>query len=681
MKHSSFLLVMNFLLFGTNSCSAPHFAGKETKTLSWNQSQQDVQVDEFIKNTCAEIESFALTADLKLTDDIQKMLNLSEFLQEKFPYLSEKKLSDKDFTVPTALCLHNISKIILQKLDQYPETALENQKKLIAKLLTLTSVNASKLNLYARKVFNAIPLSELLQDAALRDAFSALHMDSSLEEIANWLKGQDVEKIDQAALLKLGLFASNSHINDVHNPYSFLEKYSSFVISQSNAAQQHLMLQLVSNHLLTNGVIFSSRGKETQEKLLLRVLQSLQKKLSKLEKESPEYDTTLQYIAEYNKILEEIRAIPYSLGTMYAKLAESLREKGMTNADFRVNEAKESSRILLEKGYPHKGLLLQEGDIWLVVSQNGPGDLFSNLAALPDFVTHSGVIASDWEDGMRYYFRAEISDGPTVSAIDTSFHTVFVRPTFPVAPGATTQALQNLARYPKVLFDVGFQEGLFDKKGNVSVYCSEFVHFLFQNKFQPDLGPFPSPFDGTRTRLHITNPVTYRNGMRLGFPVGAQVFIPDTFLYSPSTQILGAFLTETVPISKTNDDLELFIAEMRGKFNDEFAQLFHAKDMKEVSYWEKRSLDVYLIGRELSEWFPFLGKKLPQAGMNSLNLPDGEAKYHMLNFFRVYAAFNTSLENIGRQDANGAFGAEWKELYLQRYQETIVPLMHALFQD
>ena len=138
MKHSSFLLVMNFLLFGTNSCSAPHFAGKETKTLSWNQSQQDVQVDAFIKNTCAEIESFALTADLKSTDDIQKMLNLSEFLQEKFPYLSEKNLSDKDFAVPTALCLHNISKIILQKLDQYPETALENQKKFIAKLLTLT---------------------------------------------------------------------------------------------------------------------------------------------------------------------------------------------------------------------------------------------------------------------------------------------------------------------------------------------------------------------------------------------------------------------------------------------------------------------------------------------------------------------------------------------------------------
>src|SRR5690606_11232878 len=119
-----------------------------------------------------------------------------------------------------------------------------------------------------------------------------------------------------------------------------------------------------------------------------------------------------------------------------------------------------------------------------------------------------------------------------------------------------------------VLYDARYMEGVEDEDGRISLYCTEFIHFIFLNGFDVKAPPAISPFDGVKLDYTSDNSVVEQNIRRLGMWREQNYFVPDSLLYSPGLDFVGANF-RFQPRSPSETELSRLRQKLRGRFNSE----------------------------------------------------------------------------------------------------------------
>lgn len=618
---------------------------------------------------------------LENTELLQAKRRALVLLQESLAGLPGRALKDSQIILEAGACLQETNQRLLAILDASPEKRFQENKRPIAGILAEFHTTIAQMNTHAHAIFSVLSVDEILNDDILFAHFQRFHSTFSLAQIADFL--------DRAALnerLSERILTLSTHISTLplthSNPYPSLKRMAESLANQKDGAKQGLLARVIATDILKNGFSFSLKGKAKILRDFANSISYLKKHLQTLPKNSDLAKSTRQSIANLETERKDILNLDFGLNKAFAQLAQEAEALGVEGAASLIAKAAQDANSTFASTFADRGLKLQEGDAWLLVSQNGAGDLFSTIAQVADFVTHSGIVASDVESGFRYFYRAEVGEGLIeLPLAGNQQDMIFVRPTFPVQPGLSATALAALSKNKTILFDLTFRDGMFDDQGRVSLYCAEFIHFFFKKHFDQAGPDFTSPFDTVETHLEAPGPFAVRNAGKLGYDLNGRFYIPDSLLYANNLTNISAMYTETQSSAGIGSEVDAFKESMRGVFNDSLAKYFRERDFAPVTFAEQMTIDALLAARALSIWIPALQKLIPDALglLDGVSLPKGPQKYVTLKFYQLYGTFEGSLAGLRSTTADGTPLPDWKERYLTTYNTTVKTKLEGLF--
>lgn len=314
-----------------------------------------------------------------------------------------------------------------------------------------------------------------------------------------------------------------------------------------------------------------------------------------------------------------------------------------------------------------EGVALKEGDILVEYDGDGWSDIFYSLIGLNSLFGHSRVIASGLWGPVKTYFIAEALDGFNVSAIDSLSSHIVLRFSKQDLNGKTFSAIQKLQNRG-VIFDLLFNSQMFDSKNSrYSLYCSEFIHYLFKNGFDSH-GPVGiSPFDFVEFKANFSNPLFVSNMASLGINPRETFFVPDQLFLNPATEIvgLGSFQKE----GGTHPSRARLHEELDNRFNEEFGKAFGTRRLKPIGLFEKAQLAIKL---QAARFF------------SSINPDDidgfaTDAKYYFMKMILISDKFMAVDFNEGSNLQGPVTKTEYSQV-LQKYNEDVTPLINDMFE-
>jgi hypothetical protein len=436
-------------------------------------------------------------------------------------------------------------------------------------------------------------------------------------------------------------------------------------------------IQLTASNMAKNAFIYSTRERRSQIASYEKAIKSLEEEQKKCKRTKPcKHDQDIDAMRQTIQILKTTPSGPLAAFTAFRK---ALVDAEILNAEELVNTAMNVAKGTFATEIRTSSLTLREGDIWTQLSQGGAGDFFMQVSQNGTFATHSGAVVREFEDGFPIWFTVEMGGGVRFSPISTEDDRVFWRPSFATEPGFTAEALKNLDALGEVEFDVHFTPGLFDSHGKPSLYCSELVHYLFKNRFNPKGHEYTSPFDGMRSTLTHLTTTAQKNMRLLGHNPTDDKFAPESFHYSPHINFVGFKQTDSwIP----SDDFIDYMNSIGKRLNADIASLISTKTLAPVPFIFQREVDAALLVGNFSYYILPL---LPQPKADALRsalwlrniLPDGMAKYYFARTAIQYQKAQSVLQP--QRDSSGNLPPNWKETIELKYKNEVIPAIKSLF--
>ena len=582
--------------------------------------------------------------------------------------------------VEFSACILNFNSNFMVLLNsEKPQMHAQNAN-IIAGVLKASTALVSRMRPVGESFYGQQDILNIACDENLLAGFLKSHATVFLNR---WL---DAASQGPAQGCQAGLMAMVSSIEDVflkaENPYSSLKRFAENVAKIKKPENQKLVLKALVQHMIRHGFLFSGKGQTYLISAIDAQIRNNREFLNSLIPGSPEAQGVQVALAALTSKRANLSQVTFRLSLLEPRFSSALKALDVKFDNLELSNIFQDAWGNQSNQFETFGMRLRQGDLWLLVSEDGPGELFSSLAQVPDFVTHSGVLIKDYEDSFAFYYTAEMNNGLQLRPLDTDRSTrVFMRPQFYFEDGMPLKAIQKLAQFSKVYFDSRFEDGLLDSTGKVSLYCAEFIYHLYNDGFGAFKGPSQTPFDFTDLSLHFTNPLTLQNGAAIGFNLAGRFFIPDRLLDAP--QLRPIDVLPSVPSwVRTQGPVDEFKKKMKLQFNNDLASLFHVKKLKDVSFVEQRKIDFVLWAQGLRGLgIKTLGRKdIPDlAELEDVNLPQHDAKYRFLKFYQVYAQAHNLINNTSSTDNVGNPIENWDALALRKYNAEIIPALRVLF--
>lgn len=210
-------------------------------------------------------------------------------------------------------------------------------------------------------------------------------------------------------------------------------------------------------------------------------------------------------------------------------LSEKLAERGFGIASQNVFVNLEWLMASGRRGVLWMGLGLREGDVLLAVESNGFGGMFHSMIGLKNLIGHALLVSSYEEDGIEFPLRTDLNFTLAYNSLWSLNQPVMVvRPSFAIERVFTKRALDNLAGQT-VYFDQKFEMGERNRNGQISLYCTEYVHLVFKTGFSGRESGL-SPYDFTTNQLAKIPAKLEENMSRAGVRLRDGYLAPDNLL-------------------------------------------------------------------------------------------------------------------------------------------------------
>ena len=523
-------------------------------------------------------------------------------------------------------------------------------------------------------------LSLVLSDPATRQSLERENGMLLIQDFHTFLSFANASELNTDNLLKLSDFVQT--LPEITGSFSFdgldmFLKKQSFEMPRENQA---LYAKVLLRVLARFGVIFSERGRNSQIQEFKDNVAELQEKLKA--KDLPELDKrALQdRVSELEFEIQQLQTLRYRVADLVPAIERAWKRsstpppEGFLRAELKTLSQEFASSL------PFASVQLKDGDVWAQTSLQGVGNLLVDMVEAPSAFTHSGFIAKELDaGGFPIYFRAEISSEPKYSRLDLSHHVV-LRTGIPVPADFTEVALRNLKRLKSVSFDLLFKPGFVDKQNRALLYCSELIHYLYKNQFLPNGPQGPSPFDLADNRLPWSTKQLRENAEILGYDPEADYFLPDGLLYTPSTQIVGAFSHLELGDASTNPGGYLLM-EANSRLTQQISAWMKVRQLKKANFVDRTLIQLGLGAYGIFGGLPFVQGLLPVEIKRVLKEMDTSGK-DTATLLKVVLATQKQLTNVKTlAESVDASNPEERKRVLDSLETTVYPELNKLFEN
>jgi hypothetical protein len=444
----------------------------------------------------------------------------------------------------------------------------------------------------------ALSLDELLLNEKSQELLRSQNAKLQLLDFHTFFTFASVEMVTQnlPKILELSRYVQDLPELDLNFPFesltNFLSVHGFDMPNENQKAYAKVLLEVLTRF----GVVFSERGRLSQIAEFADKINELSEALRTKGLTDQEKRAISLRIQELKSQTQKLSILRYQIQNILSPIKKAWESSQTTSALDELEAMFDKKRSDLNFGLTFGSVTLNEGDIWIQTSEQGVGNLLVDMIEAPSAFTHSGYIAREEDlSGFPYYFRAEVSAEPKYSNLDLSHHAVF-RITTPVSLGFTSRSLHNLTKLKSVSFDLLFKPGFVDDNNQALLYCSEFIHYLFKNRYLPRGISYTSPFDGADNKLPWSSATLKQNAKILGYDTEADYYLPDGLLYSQNTQFIGAFNSLTLG-DEVSNPRGFLLAEVNAELSKKINILLREKILKKASL-----TDAILVQFGLGVW-------------------------------------------------------------------------------
>lgn len=529
-------------------------------------------------------------------------------------------------------------------------------------------------------VFSVLPLKEIFANKSLLNSFRRANIRLTLAEVVTHIKNSSVEEVKENLVL-LGAHLSEQFSNS--DPYSDLELYVKSYNDITDVEKRNLFLKITAMHIIKNGFKFTEKGRNAAILNIELLINQINLTIGQYKRNSPQRKELKEQLKKHNQEIKILKSKNFELMGAFDVFKEGLLRSNEDKAEVLVDEAINYAKELYQKEYIDRGLTLKEADVFLAINRSGPAAFFNSLIFKPTFVTHMGIIAAGEESSIKYYFIADVREIMTErNILDTFEDSVILRPNYPLVKGITSKALKNFHKYKKRKYDTLFTEEILNKKGELTVYCGEFVHYVFKNLFDVKGETFPSPYDSVNSKLDGLTDIALSNSSRLGYDFKINYFTPDALFYSTHLNYHQAYFASLSPLPHTPEGkLYDFKRNMHALTSIKLQDKFRNVHVRKMSWNSRMKLRTYLTAKFFRTRMPISKHVLPAAVdlLVLLDLPPGEKALYFLQLFELYLSFEKTLVKLQVYDQNGSYIADWKEKYMDHYESKFIVQMNNVF--
>ncbi|MBF0440331.1 MAG: hypothetical protein HQK54_00340 [Oligoflexales bacterium] len=447
--------------------------------------------------------------------------------------------------------------------------------------------------------------------------------------------------------------------------------------SQPDHESRLILAKLVCSRFLKGGFYHTEFYREHKIKFLQSEIKRFEfKPLDRL-KGFPGQKKVRAYLKSLKEELANLGSGPFSISSQFASLQEEMTIPDKAEL---IAEAKSYAIEKFRISHPNFAFEHQNGDIYLNVTEYGFGHLYARLGNFPDFMTHSGLILKGEDEGLPYYFVAEFAEkGFNVGGMDTNTlkRRVFLRPKFQIPEDFGLPLISNLEAMGKSHFDVNIVEGIFDDKGEVSLYCAEFIHYAFKNQFIMNRNS-TSPLDYVDNKPSGTD-ISLSNARRMGLDTSQNFYAPDSFFYSPMISFIG-LAYNTVEDETDNLTQKNFFAKKAFTFNEQVIDHFFKYRFNKLSLKDRIKAKLF----EIPEHYKFLQLFLRRVNYDRFGfkryfpLPKGDSGVYFIKFAQLPLAFESLLEEVSVKK-DGTPNPVWQSDFEKKYRKKVAPLFRKVF--
>lgn len=531
-------------------------------------------------------------------------------------------------------------------------------------------------NTLVAQYLNGHTLSKIFTIPRLRASWQRQRTAISEAQLAEYLSTASRARLSRDEQLIIAHFTPNIA---AENPYATLHTLANLIATTPNIAARQVAAKAVAAALVRNGFKFSERGRKNAVRNSLIRSRTLAHE-ARVTSDSSKRKSALAAQKKLLHTIQWLKSQRFSLAHAFDNLQSLLNISEVDTPHKLIEDAKSFARSLFADEFVDRGMRLREGDFFLLINSNGPGVFFNNIANVANFGSHAGLIAADINSGFPYYFIAEVEDRFIERNItDTMNDVVIMRPRFPVRRGFTAEGLRNFHALGPMLFDTVMRDGMVNSRGRLTVYCSEFVNFMYKTNFVVDGPTRRSPFDGTNNTIPTINELQTENAWKIGYDFTSPFYIPESLLYGTMSKVVTIYTPTLRPLPNSSAGrIANLQDELHYAFGHRFAELMPNYSIREASAAQKQKYRLYGVARRAAQLFPALQARYPTTfGMLArLELPSIEQRPYFLHIFEMYTAFDAQLNSLSTEEANidTTIGE-----FRQHFVDTILPQVDAMF--
>ncbi len=275
-------------------------------------------------------------------------------------------------------------------LDTHPESSLVSSKFLLRDIISPLVAASGQMKKPVVDHLAAISLAELLKNPELVISMATLHPKLSITSFEQFAASvsSDWQQGPLASLVEYALPELDSLYSRA--PSMPMSNLGPRLAAISSEWGRRFLAEVYVSAIFRHGFFFSKKGKERLIDDSNRVIEALERNLRGARDDKTRLE--LQEEIRWTEArLAFVSAADFSIAGDLAGLVSSAEASGITDARMMFQPIIERYVERFSSEYQGYGYRFREGDVFAHISSGGFGDLFMNLAQLPDFITHSGV--------------------------------------------------------------------------------------------------------------------------------------------------------------------------------------------------------------------------------------------------------------------------------------------------
>ena len=246
---------------------------------------------------------------------------------------------------------------------------------------------------------------------------------------------------------------------------------------------------------------------------------------------------------------------------------------------------------------------------------------------------------------------------------------VYLKNLVPLEDDFAFKVLEGFEKLGPVHFDSLFHEGILDEHGNGELYCSEFIHYAFKNRLDPNSESlYESPYDSINTKVIVDSKSAKTNFMKMGVGFDGNFFIPDTLIYSKKMKYMGHYFnSEWGGYTKPN---ALWVAGANKEFFKLVKHAFFTRDFKNKNIKDWIKFQLYRNKTKVNKASSKLGKGPLITSREYID------NYYIFKFAELANLYSNALMDLSRIHTEKA---SWNRAYKKLLEEKIIPRLNDLF--